>query len=202
MLSKPTVIVHVVERFSPGGIETLVHDLVTNSSSASHIVSLWGTRQQVIDGWPRMAEHGGYLHAMDKGDGARLTLVTRLARLFLRLGATHIFAHHMGPLVYAGAASKLIGLRNFMYVEHDCWHYDLHVSDRRLLQICARLFKPRMVAVNDEIAHRLRELTPVSDVQSIAPGVSTVEYVPADKAQARQKLGLGTTTSDRPLTAR
>ena len=50
-----------------------------------------------------------------------------------------------------------------------------------------------MVAVNDEIARRLRELTAVSDVRSISPGVSTIEYIPADKAQARQRLGLCTT---------
>jgi glycosyltransferase involved in cell wall biosynthesis len=189
VLTKSPVIVHVVERLAPGGIETLVHDLVAGSKTSDHIVSLWGTRAQVIEGWPLMAFHAGNLHGMSKRPGIQLSLIPRLAQLLRRIGATHVFAHHMGPLLYAGAASRLAGL-NLIFVEHDCWHYDARVSDERIIKFSARFFRPRIVAVNDEIASRLRKMTRRLDVSAFAPGVSTSKFVPSSKQLARYSLGL------------
>ena len=58
-------IVHIVERLAPGGIETLVTDLVS-ARPDDQLISLNGSTEELIEAWPRLQDFAARTNAFDK----------------------------------------------------------------------------------------------------------------------------------------
>jgi hypothetical protein len=99
--------IQIVQHLRPGGIESLVLELVRFSPPGDEtlVISLEGNREQAVAAWPRLAEHADRLVFLDKTPGWRPGLVTRLVRLFRGLRPHAVHTHHVGPLIYGGEPS-------------------------------------------------------------------------------------------------
>jgi len=65
--------------------------------------------------------------------------------------ANVVHTHHIGPLLYAGIAARLSGVKHLIHTEHDAWH--LNNSRRCKLQRWAiRLTRPQLIADANSVA--------------------------------------------------
>ncbi len=181
--------VHVVERMAPGGIETLVLDMVRGLPGRHAVFSLSGDATGLVDAWPRLSRLGETLEAFDKQPGISASLVARLARRLRTLAPQAVVLHHVGPLIYGGLAARLARVPSIVHVEHDAWHYD---SPRRraVARLVFNVVRPTRVAVSEQIAAKLRQHFSNPAVTVIAPGIDMDLYRPRDRAAARVRLGL------------
>lgn len=189
MPAKGPASVHVVEHLAPGGIETLVLDLVRGGTGADAIFSLTGTPESLAADWPALAGSGVALEAFDRGEGFNPGLVPRLARAMRARRPSTVFVHHIGPLLYGGMAARLAGVGRLVHVEHDAWHYE-DPRHRRMVSWLAVLLRPEVVAVSEQVADRVRTIMPGRPVRVIPPGIRTERFRPRDKVLARRRLGL------------
>src|SRR4051812_39191107 len=116
-------VVHIVERLAPGGIETLVLDLVAHGGG-DLIFSLQGSRDELLGQWPALQAMPDRFEGFQRKPGVDYRLVPRLARALWKAKAKTVFLHHMGPLLYGGLAAKLARVPRLILVEHDAWHYE------------------------------------------------------------------------------
>lgn len=103
-------IVHVVQHLVPGGLEVMVLELA-RAQGRHHpvvVVSLEGDAATAQAHWPRLAGETTPIVYMGKRPGIDLMLPLRLALLFRRLRARAVHTHHIGPLLYAGLASRSV----------------------------------------------------------------------------------------------
>ncbi len=183
------VIVHIVERFAPGGIETMVADIVEASDDKQFIISLSGSMERLASDWTRARSLNGQLLALDRKPAADLRLIGRVAQQLRTVSASAVVAHHIGPLLYGGLGSRLAGITNLTYVEHDGWHYQQFPKHRRIFEFCDRLLRPKLAAVSPPVAKRLQTLGR-RNVTLLPPGVSTDQFRPRAKAEARKRFSL------------
>jgi glycosyltransferase involved in cell wall biosynthesis len=181
-------VVHVVERLSPGGIETLVLDIVRSGGGDDRVFSLSGTVADLGRAWPKLAELGPSLEAFGRR-GLSPALIGRLAARLRTVRPEAVFVHHIGPLLYGGVAARLAGVRRLVHVEHDGWHYE-DPGHRRLARWCAATLRPEVIAVSAEVAERTRAVMPGRTVRVVPPGIPTDRFRPRDRAEARRALQL------------
>ena len=188
-MSEP--IVHVVQHLRPGGIEALVLELarLTAPSRPVHVVSLEGEKESASAAWPRLRETPARLTFLDKRPGLDWRLVPRLARLFREVGAVAVHTHHVGPLLYGGAAARLARVPALIHTEHDAWHLD-SPRRRRLQGVLLRALRPRLVADAAEVAARLRAHWPRLDPAIIVNGVDLTRFCPGERGYSRWTLKL------------
>ncbi len=194
----PTI--HVVNRMAPGGIETLVLDLLKHEDPAApiYVFSLEGTVDELCANWPALNRFRDRLVAFSAPPGRRFGTIRPLARAMKCLGAQDVFVHHIGPLVYAGAASRLTCVKRLVHVEHDAWHYDTKPGHVRLLRWSERLLRPHHFAVSQPIAARLRALLAkpgitrgiAPGITVVPPGIDTLAFAPGDRDAARNSIGI------------
>lgn len=185
-------IVHIVQRMAPGGIETLVLDLVRTGTPDDRVFSLEGTTTQLLTQWPALHEIEDRLIGLGRRPGVSPFLPLQLASELIRRRPSAVFAHHIGPLLYGGIAARLACVPRVVHVEHDVWHYaDAH--SRKLAQRLDRIIQPMHVAVSHEIASELRGILGGSSVAVITNGVDLDRYRPGDRAVARRRLGIDPT---------
>ena len=67
--------VHIVERMIPGGIETLVLDMVHSLPGQHVILSLGGTVDELIAGWPVLERERGHFEALNRQPGLSLKVI-------------------------------------------------------------------------------------------------------------------------------
>ena len=182
--SRPRV-VHVVQRMAPGGIETLVLDLVTRSGFRSYIFS---RADELARGWQALSSASGMLIAFDRKPGLSPSLVGHMAARFRELKPHLVVAHHLGPLIYAGLAARLAGVPHLIHVDHDVWHYD-NPRSRLLARAVAALSRPRHIAVCKSVALAMRKIFGWDDVAVVHPAIATPRFLPGDKNTARSRLG-------------
>ncbi len=185
-----TTRVQVVQHLRPGGIESLALDLA-DSVAPGHrdmILSLEGDWENGIRAWPRLEPFADRLYFAGKSQGIKPALVKRLFDYFRRHRVQVVHTHHIGPLLYAGAA-RLAGVPRLIHTEHDAWHLE-DPRRRRLLKVLLRLLRPRLVADAEAVAASLRGHFGDLDLKVIRNGIDTARFVPADKAGARHRLGL------------
>lgn len=183
------VTVHIIERFAPGGIETMVADIVEASDTPQFIISLSGTVESLSANWARAQALAGRLSALDRRPAADVRVAGQVASRLRALSATAVVAHHIGPLLYGGVGSRLAGVHQFVYLEHDSWHYQHSPSHRHILRFCNKLLQPKLAAVSDPVAQVLRQLSNRS-VSVVPPGISMVAFNLSDRTAARQRFGL------------
>lgn len=186
-----TTIVQVVQHLQPGGIETMVLDLLyfRKASEKMFIISLEGNAESAITAWPRLAPFADQLIFLNKQPGVSVTLPMVLSRLFKKFDANVIHTHHIGPLLYAGLAARLAGIRCLIHTEHDAWH--LNQPRRRLMQRqLIRLVKPLLVADAETVANSMRNHLKINHIHIIRNGIDTERFIPGNQGDARLLLGL------------
>jgi len=123
--------VQIVQRLSPGGIETLALGLAARLPGSNPVLSLdWSTRD-IQDRWPALRQASVPIEGLEKPAGVQPAFVLRLARRLRALAPRAVVTHHIGPLLYGGLAARLAGVPVVAYVEHDVWHYAA-ARDRRM----------------------------------------------------------------------
>jgi glycosyltransferase involved in cell wall biosynthesis len=181
--------VHVVERMTLGGIETLVIDLVRHRRGQDHIISLSGTVDDLVAQWPALAMLRGKFEALDRPQSVDPGLVLALALRLVALKPAAVVLHHIGPLLYGGLAARLAGVPVILHVEHDSWHYR-EKRRRTLFKLFSWLCRARHIAVSHEIASTVRSFCPRTVMTVIPPGVDTSRFTPNDGRDARLRLSL------------
>ncbi len=189
-----SVIVQVVQHLRPGGIETMALDLLQHyqEKGKAYVISLDSNACEAMDSWPRLLHHQDDLHFLEKPLGIHLATVYRLVRLLKSVGATAVHSHHIGPLLYAGLAAKIAGVKIHVHTEHDAWHLE-DAKNRKLQEWLLKLFQPRLVADCQAVADQLRKHIPNTHPQVILNGIDTERFVPASPAlqlKSRQQLNL------------
>lgn len=181
--------VHIVERMAPGGIETLVIDLLGHGGVGVHAFSLQGTTEALTAQWHSLAEVRAKLEAFNRLPGLRPGLIVKLARRLRALRAHLVVAHNVGPLLYGGAAARLAGVSQLIHVEHSVWHYEQGRS-QLLLKLCEHVLRPDHFAVSVSVAARLASIIPDARISVVPPGIDTSRFLPQSAALARANLGL------------
>ncbi len=184
------MIVHVVQHLVPGGLEVMCLELARAQGRrhAVMVVSLEGDAASAKAAWPRLAREGTPIEFMGKRPGLDIGLVWRLVRLFRRVGAVGVHTHHIGPLLYAGAAAAICNLRR-IHTEHDAWHLQ-NAKRRRLAQIAMKIARPILVADAPHVADAVMAALGGSRPLVILNGVDVARFAPGDQAAARGALGL------------
>ncbi|MEL7487036.1 MAG: glycosyltransferase [Pseudomonadota bacterium] len=181
--------VQIVQHLQPGGIETLALDLLQNPhASPSFCISLEGDRQTAIARWSRLAPFQDQLIFMGKKRGLQPGLALRLARVLRRLSASVAHTHHVGPLLYGGAAARIAGVR-LLHTEHDAWHLE-NEKRRRLMQALTALYSPVVVADADAVAQQFSARLGRAVDHIILNGVDVAKFSPGDRQEARRRLDL------------
>lgn len=186
----PCDIVHVVNQMRPGGIETMVLDLVSQSTYPSRIFSLDGSTETLVRNWPGLAPVADRLEGFERAPGLVPSLILRLALRLRKLSPRAVFLHRISPLLYGGIAARIARVPHVVHVEHDVWHYDEDPHHRTMLKWSVRLAHPEHYAVSHAVATRLRELVPGAPVRVVPAGVDLTRFVAGDRSAHRHGLGL------------
>ena len=185
-----TVVIHVVQHLSPGGIECICLEMLLKSPEHKvHIVSLEGSFEEMAGNWSRLVKLKPRLHFMRKITGLDYGLPRRLSRLFTELKANVVQTHHIGPLLYGGLACKLAGVRSHIHTEHDGWHLS-KANHKRIISACLKLFKPKLVADAAIVAKKIKEAVPYAKPVIIPNGIDTRKFKPESQNRARRLLNL------------
>jgi len=185
-------IIQVVQHLRPGGIEIIALDLLSfeQSDEKTFIVSLEGNLESSLANWPKLASYRDRLIFMDKKSGLTPSLLFTLRALFKKLSANAVHTHHIGPLLYAGLAARLSGIKSITHTEHDAWHLDN--KKRCLIQRTAiKIIQPMLVADAKTVADNMRiRLRCKNKITVIHNGIDTNHFSPAEQLSARKKLNL------------
>ena len=185
-------IIQVVQHMRPGGIETMALDLASfcEQHEKTLIISLEGDLKSAIKHWPRLKPFADRLIFLDKKSGLKPSLIFHLSHLFKELEADVVHTHHIGPLLYAGMAARLAGVKNLIHTEHDAWHLN---NPRRcnLQRWAIRLIQPQLVADAYIVADGMRKkLHYNNDINVIHNGIDTERFIPGNLVRARKHLDL------------
>jgi len=186
-----TTIVQVVQHLLPGGIETMALDLAAfdEDHEKTIIISLEGNHDSAVSNWPHLQSVAHRLIFLDKQPGLTPLLVLRLIHLFKQLQVDVVHTHHIGPLLYAGTAARLTGIKCLIHTEHDAWH--LKDPQRcKLQRWINRLTRPLLVADAETVATSMRHYLRLNQIKIIRNGIDTERFSPGDQSKARQRLGL------------
>ena len=186
-----STVIQVVQHLRPGGIETMALDFINFSETDENtfIVSLEGSEDTAITAWPRLKLYGEQLIFLDKKSGFSPLLLAKLAYLLIKLNADVVHTHHIGPLIYAGLAARMVGIRCLIHTEHDAWHLnDAH--RRKLQQAILSLVRPTLVADTQSVAENIRRQLKTDLVKVIPNGIDTARFIPGNKQEARHYLHL------------
>lgn len=189
-------IVQVVQHLSPGGIETMALDLLLHShaNETAYIISLEGTLEEATAHWPVLTPFTDNLIFLNKKEGVSPSLFIKLMNVFKRIKPDSVHTHHIGPLFYAGIASRLMGINTLLHTEHDAWH--LENNKRKCLQkFVIGVAKPCIVADAITVANNLKKHLNMRDVKVIHNGINTERFIPGDRYDARAALSLPTNAS-------
>ena len=184
-------VIQVVQHLRPGGIETMALDLATFCKGKGNplILSLEGDRESAIAAWPRLAPYAEQLIFLEKSPGLRPSLIFRLSRLFKSLGVEAVHTHHIGPLIYAGLAARIAGVKQLIHTEHDAWH--LNDKHRQNLQrAILKLTHPTLIADAQTVADEMKIKLHTSQIAVVNNGIDTQHFIPGNRKLARQQLNL------------
>lgn len=184
-------IIHVVQHLRPGGLEVMALELARAQATGrpTMVLSLEGTETEAHKHWPRLASETVPLLFLDKKPGLDPRLPGRIWRLFRRLRPSCVHTHHIGPLLYAGTAARLAGVRHRIHTEHDAWH--LREPDRvRMARLALAIARPVLVADAPHVAEAVAKELGVDIPTVIMNGIDTVRFAPGDGVAARAQFGL------------
>jgi glycosyltransferase involved in cell wall biosynthesis len=181
-------VVQIVQKFAPGGLESVAASLQRRWGACVATISLEGEARSLLRDWSAMADMDGSLIALGKRPGIDLACVGALAAALRRLKPDAVVTHHIGPMIYGAIAARLSGVRVRAHVEHDAWHLD-SPGRMRLFSAALTIGAPRLAAVSDYLADSLTRRTG-KRVARVVNGVDLERFKPGDRALARAQLGL------------
>ncbi|MFO6424522.1 glycosyltransferase [Motilimonas sp. KMU-193] len=183
--------IQVVQHLKPGGIETLALELdkLNTSTGKRYILSLEGVHHEALSAWPRLQPVANRLIFMNKKPGLRIGLIWQLAQLFRELNINTVHSHHIGPLLYAGAAARLAGVSHLIHTEHDAW-YLREVKNRRLQKHLCKLLQPKVIADAKRVALDFASYLKCPPPQVILNGIDSQRFKPGNPVLARAKFNL------------
>jgi glycosyltransferase involved in cell wall biosynthesis len=185
-------IVQIVQHLRPGGIETMaldLHDFFARKGDKSYIISLEGDAETALENWPRLQAHRSHILFLGKPDRFSPAFLLRLIGVLRKLKPRVLHTHHIGPLLYGGLASKVLGIKVQVHTEHDAWHLE-NPRHRRLQQWLLRICRPRLVADADSVGQALRQYLNLNQLTVIRNGIDTSRFVTGDAIRAREAFGL------------
>ncbi len=182
-------VVQIVNRMSPGGIETMALDLVGDRLLGGSIVSLAGDKADLLQSWPALDAISEQIYCAGQGEQSHFAVLRGMIRFLRQVRPQAVIAHHIGPLLHGGVAARIAGVPRVIHIEHDAWHYD-NPKHRTIAKVCERLVRPSRVAVSEEIVARVHEFLPGAQFTVIPPGIDISRHKPADRRSSRAKLGL------------
>ncbi|WP_417347505.1 glycosyltransferase [Ferrimonas sp.] len=185
---KRPVLVQLVQKMAVGGLETMALTLGERLEEhfEIHYLSLEGQAEALTRQWPRLSQLK-HFSAFDKEAGVDRKLVTSLRRYLKEHKVTHLHSHHIGPLIYGGAAAMGLGI-DHVHTHHDGWSLTLG-RQKQLTRFAEALFRPAMVADAETVA-RLYQQQGCRIEKVIPNGVAASRFLPSDQQAARRLFGL------------
>ncbi|MDD9179325.1 MULTISPECIES: glycosyltransferase [Aliivibrio] len=184
-------IIHVVQHLSPGGLETMVLDMLafTNPNYRIMVVSLEGELLSTIKRWPRLVQYQEQIICLDKAPGISVKVIKQLVRIFTRYNVDVVHSHHIGPMLYSGLAAKLSTKVQHIHTEHDAWHLN-EKKDRYIQKLILFLSKPTLVADADFVKKTLNTVFQSYPIYTIKNGIDPYKFNIGNKIEARKALGV------------
>ncbi len=182
--------VHIVQRMALGGIETFVLDLARQPGTKTYVISLEGTRTELVAPWPALAPIADRIVALGAGSGFKPKLIAQLRDILRDIRPASVMLHHIGPLIYGGLAARLAGVPRIVHVEHDTWHYTAHPRHRLIARGLEMLLRPQHICQSMATAKTLAAILPRARISVVPAGIDLQRFMPGDKAAARARLGL------------
>lgn len=182
-------IAHIVQRLAPGGIETLVLDLLRTGDARDVVYSLEGSAARLSQEWPALTSISDRVTGFEHRGGTSLRLLGRLVGKLMADRPEAVIVHHIGPYLYGGLAARLAGVPVIVHVEHDAWHLDTP-RRRTITRVLEKVLRPRHVAVSQSVAAVLESTVPHARITVIPNGIDLARFVPGDRSTARELLGI------------
>jgi sugar transferase (PEP-CTERM/EpsH1 system associated) len=120
-MARPIRIAHVAQQLDTGGLERLLTEFArhANRDSFEPCFVAIGPRGGVADD---IETCGWDVIALDEPPGLRPTIMYRLARLFRERRIDVVHTHNTKPLLYAGPAARLAGVKGVVHTRHGRRH--------------------------------------------------------------------------------
>ncbi|HDM8053040.1 glycosyltransferase [Vibrio harveyi] len=187
------VIVHVVQHLAPGGLETLVLEMLrfAKAEDSVFVVSLEGNKTVALRHWSKLLDYRDQLCFLDKAPGFSLTTLRTLKHILKRLNANVVHTHHIGPLLYGGIATRLLGIKTLIHTEHDAWHLN-NQKAARLQTVLLKSLRPQVVADAEFVADQITNKLGYLRVSTIHNGIDCEKFTNGNQNQARERFSLPT----------
>jgi len=184
-------IIHVVQHLAPGGIETLTLELLrfSHPDDRTLIISLEGTKKEALKTWPRLKEYEKKIVFLKKKPGIQFGTILTLMNIFKGVKPDVVHTHHIGPLIYAGCAAKLSGVRARIHTEHDAWHLQ-NTKRKNTQNLILKLTKPTIIADAMHVKEQLDNLLSYNKTVVIKNGIDCHKFQPNSQKRACQSMRL------------
>lgn len=187
------VIVHIVQHLAPGGLETLVLEMLrfAKTEDSVFVISLEGNKQTALNHWDKLADFEDQLHFLNKPSGLHLSTFKVLKAKLKQLNANVVHTHHIGPLLYGGTAARLNSIKTLIHTEHDAWHLN-NKKAARLQSTLLKVLRPQVVADADFVADQITNKLGYLRVSTIHNGIDCEKFTNGNQNQARERFSLPT----------
>jgi glycosyltransferase involved in cell wall biosynthesis len=185
------VILHVVQHLAPGGLETLVLEMLrfAQPNHSVFVVSLEGSKAQALQCWSKLSAYQGQLHFLNKKPGFSGTTISTLTSMLKGLKPDVVHTHHIGPLLYGGIAARLAQVPVIIHTEHDAWHLNSRKS-ARLQSLLLKMIRPHVVADANFVAEQIQTKLNYRKVCTIHNGIDCQKFQSGNQATKRNLFGL------------
>ncbi len=182
-------VMHVVFSLAPGGMENGILN-VANRLDPDEFKIDFCCLEKAGEFAERIPQNSD-LFVLNKPSGKAWSLIPRIARLVRDQAIQIVHSHDLGPLIYTVPGTRFGTLASVVHGEH-CQFGEWETTGWRLWQRrFLYRFCRRIHTVSHDLAGKLaeyrltrREIIPVPN------GVDVQRFRPADKAEARARLGL------------
>jgi glycosyltransferase involved in cell wall biosynthesis len=149
-MTAPLRVAHVALQLETGGLERLLVEFArcADRSAVVPTVLSMGQRGALAD---EIESHGCPVIALGLEPGLRPSALFRIAKLLRERGIDVVHTHNTKPLLYAGPAARLAGVRAVIHTRHGQRHGATRRQNAlfRLAACCA----DRMVCVSEDSQH-------------------------------------------------
>ncbi|MFH4466737.1 glycosyltransferase [Vibrio diabolicus] len=185
------VILHVVQHLAPGGLETLVLEMLrfAQPNHSVFVVSLEGSKAQALQCWSKLSAYQGQLHFLNKKPGFSGKTISTLTSMLKGLKPDVVHTHHIGPLLYGGIAARLAQVPVIIHTEHDAWHLNNRKS-ARLQSLLLKMIRPHVVADANFVAEQIQTKLNYRKVCTIHNGIDCQKFQSGNQATKRNLFGL------------
>lgn len=183
-------IIHVVQHLSPGGLETMVLNMLSFSDPHYRvfICSMEGTSQHIVASWRQLVPFKHQIIGLNKPQGISCSTIKKLRSVFKDYQADIVHSHHIGPLLYTSCAMQFNGNRiKHIHTEHDAWHLNSY-QHRLIHYIALQLSSPTIVADADFVSRKIRSIFKTYPIYTIKNGINPSRFTVGNKYRARDKL--------------